>query len=167
MSNSTQAWHQISGTSEYKSNGLINIFYQKPTPDTKCASNKSCPQNPSYASKCLSIYYMWNVTMLLSEKLHLVSYVLAMKQTRAQISKQCSSFWLHSWNNVLNSWLHQKQGTDGEMTLNLHHTAHMEFIHENRIATNMKGTPKHLGDLTVPETLCPPSWRIKWLGVRH
>jgi hypothetical protein len=165
MSNSTQTRHKIIGTADFKSNGLIYLSYTEPTPDTKCASNESCPKNPSYASKCLSIcvkfhnVIQWKVTFSL----------LCVTNERKKSTKFKILFKIlfHSWNGVLTSWLHPKQRIDGEMSRELYRTAHKAFIHEYLIATNMKGTPKHVRDFSVPETLCPSSWRIKWIGVKH
>jgi hypothetical protein len=154
MSNSTQTRQRISGNVDFKSNGLIYINYTELTPDTKCASNEGCTKSPGYASKCLSIF-LFEISQCTSMKTTLSLTWVTTEQTGVQISEQCSNFFLHTGNDILSSWRQPKQRTHDVMSSQLTRRLY-------RIATNTKENPKHIGDLPVPETLCPPSWHMKW-----
>jgi hypothetical protein len=74
MSNSTQTRDRYVGTLvDWNKSGYIDIYYPDPSRDTNCSANKSSTKNPSYASKLLSIVCKSNLTMDLSEILHLVA----------------------------------------------------------------------------------------------
>jgi hypothetical protein len=167
MYNSTQTRHRISGTVDWNSDGYVDIYYPEPSPDAKCAANGTCIKKPSYASKCLSIFYVWIITMQFTDILHLVAYVSPLEQASIQLPKERSNFFLHCGTGVQNSSLHPKHRIHSLLPREVYRNSSKAVMREYWTTLNTKGIPKHLGDMPVPEALWRPWWNLKRLDVPH
>jgi hypothetical protein len=58
---------------DWNTSGYVDVYFSDPSCDTNCSASVSSIKNPSYASKLLSIVCKSNLTIDLSEILHLVA----------------------------------------------------------------------------------------------